>query len=174
MFTKGGKAKKVYWKCSGDPFAVYMVGRVLVNVDASFLKNQFYNAGEVGHGTEEVSLKTTPPSYWDPAWNTHVIHHDDDEVPLLVPEKEMIEVGGIPEFDVEPFKVTVIKLVKNPEYVFSEEAGEAGYVQLSRRAFDEEEKLWERQKVATAAKTASKVARAEAAKARGLRVESCL
>ena len=125
---EGGEAKKVYWKCSGDPFAVYMVGRVLVNVDASFLKNQFYNAGEVGNGTEEVSLKTTPPSYWDPAWNTHVIHHDDDEVPLLVPEKEMIEVGGIPEFDVEPFKVTVIKLVKNPEYVFSEEAGEAGYV----------------------------------------------
>ena len=172
MFTKGGKAKKVYWKCSGDPFAVYMVGRVLVNVDASFLKNQFYNAGEVGNGTEEVSLKTTPPSYWDPAWNMHVIRHGDDEVSLLVPEKEVIDVGGIPEFDVEPFNLIVIKLVRHPEYVFSEEAGEAGYVQLSRRAFDEEETLWERQKVATAAKTAAKAARAAAAKARGLRVES--
>ena len=129
MFTKGGKAKKVYWKCSGDPFAVYMVGRVLVNVDASFLNNQFYNAGEVGSGTDKVSVKALPPSYWDPAWNMEVIRRADSETTaLLVREEEEINVSGIPEFDVELFKVTVIKLVKNPEYVFSEEAGEAGYV----------------------------------------------
>ena len=115
MFTKGVKAKKVYWKFSGEPFSMYMVGRVLVNVDASFIKNQFYDAGEVGSGTEQISLKATPPSYWDPAWNMQVIRRGDSEVvPLLVPETEDINVGGIPEFDVEPFTVTVIKFVKKP------------------------------------------------------------
>ena len=39
------------------------------------------------------------------------------------------------------------------------------YKQLSRMAFGEEEALWERQKAATAANAAAKVARAEAAKA---------
>ena len=143
MFTKGVKAKKVYWKFSGEPFSMYMVGRVLVNVDASFITGrspQFYNAGEVGSGTEQISFKATPPSYWDPAWNMQVIRRGDsdrsDIVPLLVPEKEDINVGGIPEFDVEPFTVTVIKFVKNPQYLFDEE-GEAGYVQLSRMAFGE-------------------------------------
>ena len=115
-------------------------------------------------------MKTTPPSYWDPAWNMHVIRRGGDEKLLLVPEQEHIEVGGIPEFDVEPFKVTVIKLVKKPEYVFSEESGEAGYVQLSRMALDEEETLRERQKVATAEKAAAKAARTATAKAQGLRV----
>ena len=62
MFTKALNSKKVYWKFSGEPFSMYMVGRVLVNVDASFIKNQFYNAGEVGSGTEQISLKATPPS----------------------------------------------------------------------------------------------------------------
>ena len=161
----GVKAKKVYWKFSGEPFSMYMVGRVLVNVDASFIKNQFYNAGEVGSGTEQISLKATPPSYWDPAWNMQVIRRgDSDVVPLLVPEKEDINVGGIPEFDVEPFTVTVIKFVINPKYLFDAE-GEAAYVQLSRIASGEEEALWERQKAATAVKAAAKVARAEAAKA---------
>ena len=67
---------------------MYMVGRVLVNVDASFIKNQFYNAGEVGSGTEQISLKAIPPSYWDPAWNMQVFRRGDSEVvPLLVPDK---------------------------------------------------------------------------------------
>ena len=57
-------------------------------------------------------MKATPPSYWDPAWNMQAIRRGDSEVvPLLVPEKEDINVGGIPEFDVEPFTITVIKFV---------------------------------------------------------------
>ena len=165
MFTKGLKSKKVYWKCSGEPFSMYMVGRVLVNVDASFIKNQFCNAGEVGSGTEQISLKATPPSYWDPAWNMQVIRRGDSEVvPLLVPEQEDINVGGIPEFDVEPFTVTVMKLVKH-QLFFCDEEGEAGYVQLSRMAFGEEEALWDRQKSATAVKAAARVAKSGASNA---------
>ena len=161
MFTKALKSKKVYWEFSGEPFSMYMVGRVLVNVDASFIKNQhqFYNAGEVGSGTEQMSLKSIMPSYWDPAWNMRVFRRGDSEVvPLLVPEKEDINVGGIPEFDVEPFTITVIKFGKNPLFLCDEE-GEAGCVQLCRMAFDEEESLWGRQKVATAAKVAARVAK---------------
>ena len=45
-----------------------------------------------------------------------------------------------------------------------DEEGEAGCVQLSRMTFDEEEGLWDRQKVATAAKEAARVAK-EASKA---------
>ena len=82
----------------------------------------------------------------------------------LCQKTEDINVGGIPEFDVEPFTVTVIKFVINPKYLFDAE-GEAAYVQLSRMAFGEEESLWERQKAATAAKAAAQVARDEAAKA---------